>query len=65
MIIDAPHFELEANFFTEILRNKLNYCEIPISYKKRVGTSKINVLDGIRIVLYLIKRRLWNGMECD
>lgn len=58
MKIDAPHFELEANFFVECARKKLKLCEVPISYGVRQGKTKLNPLYGISIGWYLISKRI-------
>src|SRR4030042_113791 len=39
MIIDAPHFSLEANFFAECARLGIKICETPISYGVRQGET--------------------------
>lgn len=57
MTIDAPHFEVEANFFVEADKKGLEVCEIPIDYKRRGGTSKLSFKHGIKIGLYLLKKR--------
>lgn len=56
--IDARHFSLEANLFAECSLNKLAVVEIPITYKKRKGTSKLSVFHGLSIVGYLFYKRL-------
>lgn len=58
MEIDAKHFSLEANFYIECVKKKLKLCEIPIKYGVRKGETKLNVMHGIDIGLYLIKNRL-------
>jgi len=58
MAIDARGFDVEANFYTECARKRIAICEVPVSYGKREGTSKLNVLDGFRIGVYLIRERL-------
>lgn len=57
MEIDAPHFELEANFFVEAAKKGISVSEIPISYRKRAGTSKLGINDGFKIGIYLLRRR--------
>lgn len=43
------------------LKHKLSYCEVPVHYKKRIGTSKISgtikgtVMAGIKIVGWILK----------
>lgn len=54
--IDAKHFELEANFFVEAVHRNLGFCEIPIGYRVREGVSKLGILDGVAIGLYLIRK---------
>ncbi len=58
MEIDAPHFELEVNFFTQAAKLGLKLCEVPISYQKRAGTSKLGIGDGFKIGTYLITHKL-------
>ena len=58
MIIDAPHFEVEANFFAEAAKKHLKSCEVPIEYRKRGGQSKLTAWHGIKIGLYLLRKRL-------
>ncbi len=57
IIIDAPHFELEANFFVECIKNNFKLCEVPIAYKKRGGKTKLSIVDGLKIAAYLVRRR--------
>ena len=57
MLIDAPHFEVEANFFAEAAKKKLKSCEVPIEYRKRGGQSKLTAWHGIRIGMYLLTKR--------
>ncbi|MFH1393817.1 MAG: glycosyltransferase family 2 protein [Candidatus Micrarchaeota archaeon] len=58
MVIDAPHFELEANFFSQCAKLKLRLCEVPVSYGKRTGETKLSPLHGIKIGFYLLSHRL-------
>lgn len=58
MELDAPHFELEANFFSECTKKKMELCEVPIEYKQRGGTAKIGIADGMKIGLFLLRKRL-------
>ncbi len=58
MKITAPHFELEANFFSECMKKRMRLCEVPISYRRRGGKAKISMLDGLRIGAFLILNRL-------
>lgn len=58
MEITAPHFELEANFFSECIKKNLTICEVPINYKKRGGKAKISVFDGLKIGIFLLLNRI-------
>ena len=58
MEIDARHFPLEANFYVECLDKELCLGEVPIHYGVRRGQSKLGMIDGLEIGLYLIKRWL-------
>lgn len=58
MDIDAKHFSLEANFYIECSKKKLRVCEIPIRYGVRKGETKLNVMHGFDIGLYLIRKRV-------
>jgi dolichol-phosphate mannosyltransferase len=57
MNITAPHFSLEANFFSEVSNKGMRLAEVPIRYGKREGETKLNPLHGIDIGLFLIKNR--------
>lgn len=62
MKIDSTHFELEVNFYAEIARQGMTLAEVPITYRKRAGKSKLMVWDGITIASYLMKRKLHSGV---
>lgn len=57
IIIDAPHFELEVNLFVEAVKKNLSICELPISYAKRGGKTKLTIKHGFDIAGYLVKKR--------
>jgi glycosyltransferase involved in cell wall biosynthesis len=59
LVIDAPHFELEANFFTEAAKKKLRLCEVPITYTVRQGETKLSAMHGFHIAWYLLARRVF------
>ena len=55
----ANGFEIEADMFAECVRKGLRIAEIPITYRARVDQPKLSSLrDGIKIGLFLCKRRL-------
>ncbi|MGA9080032.1 MAG: glycosyltransferase family 2 protein [Halobacteriota archaeon] len=59
MNLSAIGFEIEADMFAECVRKGLRIAEIPITYRARVDQPKLSSLrDGIRIGLFLCKRRL-------
>lgn len=59
MNLTAIGFQIEADMFAECVRNDLRIAEIPITYRARVDQPKLSSLkDGIRIGLFLCKRRL-------
>ncbi len=57
--IDAPHLELECDMFAECAKRGFKVCEIPISYKKRAGETKLNALKyGFLDAVQLLKKRI-------
>jgi dolichol-phosphate mannosyltransferase len=56
MSITARHFDVEANYFVECAKGDMRFCEVPISYGTRLGTTKtgISPIVGIRIFLFLL-----------
>jgi dolichol-phosphate mannosyltransferase len=57
MEINAKHFELEANFYIECAKKELVLHEVPITYYTRRGQTKLSVLHGFEIGLYLLFRK--------
>ena len=56
--LTADGFDIEANLFTEINRNKLKLRAIPIAYRGRGGTKpKLKMSDGFVIAKRLITER--------
>lgn len=57
--IEAPHLELECDMFAECAKRGFKVCEIPISYKKRAGDTKLNALKyGFLDAVQLLKKRI-------
>ena len=55
----ARGFEIEADMFIECLRKGLRIAEIPITYRARADRPKLSSLrDGVKIGLFLVRRRL-------
>ena len=62
----AEGFELEADFFAECVRKGCSITEIPITYRARQDRPKLASLkDGLKIGLFLCKRRLQQPKERD
>jgi len=60
----ARGFEIEADMFAECVRNGLSIAEIPITYRARKDRPKLASLrDGVKIGLFLCRRRLELGYE--
>ncbi|XRO76038.1 glycosyltransferase family 2 protein [Methanocaldococcus sp. 28A] len=62
--IDADGFDLEANFYTEIVKKGFNIGEIVINYRKRPNKPKLGggnplgaIKTGLMIGWYLVKKR--------
>lgn len=57
--IESSGFELEAEMFAKISKNKFKIVEIPIYYKNRIDNPKLNSLsDGFKIFKTLLKYKL-------
>lgn len=57
--LTSKGFTLEADLFSNSIRNKNKIGQIPIGYRFRVGGSrpKLKVWDGFKIAWFLLKRR--------
>ncbi len=55
--INSKGFDLEVNLFVESVKRNYKIEEVPIVYKKRSGSSKLTILDGIPILFYLLKKK--------
>ena len=58
--VTSGGFTLEADFFSNSVKNKCKIIQIPIEYRARPDGSlaKLKVWDGFKIAWFLIKRRL-------
>lgn len=55
----SVHFEVEAELYSESMKAGLNVVEVPISYRARVGETKLSkARDGLRIATTLLARRV-------
>ncbi|OGO14846.1 MAG: hypothetical protein A2Z02_00410, partial [Chloroflexi bacterium RBG_16_48_7] len=52
-------FELETRLFIQIIKQGYSYKEVPINYRRRVGTrAKLNLVkDGFKIAMSLLRHR--------
>jgi dolichol-phosphate hexosyltransferase len=55
--ITAHTFELECNLFAQSVKKGFRICEVPINYARRGGTSKVQLMDGVKDCLFLLKER--------
>lgn len=58
MNLTAQGFELEMNLFAETAKKGLRFSVVPVSYQKRVGDAKLSFLDGLKILLAVVKYRI-------
>ena len=60
--LDSLAFELEAEMFAEAVKNGLRIDEVPISYLRREGESKLVPLkSGAMILVKLMERRIFSA----
>lgn len=53
--LESTGFEIESEIFVKSFRRGLTVCQIPIAYRKRLGTAKLHaVRDGVRIFLSIL-----------
>lgn len=57
MDITAHTFELESNLFAQAAKKKLRSIELPIEYAKRGGNSKVQLVDGVKDCVFLLRER--------
>jgi hypothetical protein len=56
----SKRFEIEVEMVTKTVGRGYRYIEVPISYSKRAGRSKLRFLsDGIRFVLVIAASRVF------
>lgn len=56
-LLDAPGFDIEAQITVRALKRGLRLREVPISYRKRRGSSKIRPQDTFVILFRILKER--------
>ncbi|NLE94582.1 MAG: glycosyltransferase [Dehalococcoidia bacterium] len=56
--LSARGFNLEAELFSEAVRNRLSLGEVPVYYRRRPTPTKLRALrDGMRIARMLLRKR--------
>jgi len=56
LALESTGFEIESELFMKSFRRGLKICQIPIVYRKRLGTAKLHaVRDGFRIFLSILR----------
>jgi dolichol-phosphate mannosyltransferase len=61
--LESTGFEIESEIFVKSFRRGLRVCQIPISYRKRLGTAKLHAIrDGARIFLSILR---YSGRALD
>ncbi len=55
--ITAHTFELECNLFAQAAKKGLKIAEIPINYSRRGGSSKVQLADGVKDCIFLLRER--------
>lgn len=57
--LESDGFDIESELFVKAFRRDLRVAQIPVAYRKRVGTAKLHaVRDGVRILLSIIRYSL-------
>jgi dolichol-phosphate mannosyltransferase len=57
IVISAQTFELECNMFAQAVKKGLKIIEVPITYSRRGGESKVRLIDGVKDCVLLLKER--------
>ncbi|MBN1153097.1 MAG: glycosyltransferase [Dehalococcoidia bacterium] len=58
--LTARGFNLEAELFSEVARNRLRMGEVPVHYRRRPTPTKLRALrDGMRIARMLLRKRMF------
>ena len=59
--LTSNDFTLEADMLVNAVRNGYRIKQVPIGYRPRLegSQSKLKVVDGVRIALFLVSRRFW------
>ncbi len=61
--VDAKGFDLESDLFAKANKEGLRIKGVPVSYRKRVGESKLRISDAFKIVGRIIRNvRDWNPL---
>jgi dolichol-phosphate mannosyltransferase len=55
--ITSHTFELECNLFAQSVKKGFRILEVPIDYARRGGVSKVQLMDGVKDCVFLLKER--------
>lgn len=55
--VTAHTFELECNLFAQSVKKGFRMLEVPIDYARRGGVSKVQLMDGVKDCLFLLRER--------
>jgi len=55
--VTAHTFELECNLFAQTAKKGFRMIEVPITYSRRSGMSKVRLVDGVKDCVFLLKER--------
>lgn len=57
--LESDGFDIESELFVKAFRRNLRIAQLPVLYRKRVGTAKLHaVRDGVRILLSIVRHSL-------
>ncbi len=61
--VDAKGFDLESDLFAKVNKAGLRITGVPVTYRKRIGQSKLKIKDAFKIVGRIIRNiRDWNPL---
>lgn len=55
--VTAHTFELECNLFAQSVKKGFRILEVPIDYARRGGVSKVQLMDGVKDCIFLLRER--------
>lgn len=59
LVLDADHFDIEAELYAKSIKHGFRVGELPINYHKRPNETKLSsIKDGYKIMMRLLKERV-------